>query len=96
MNTDPRLLDKLKKPTLFSNKKMALTFVPVDAELPLQRAQIEINGVKAGEMITKLKTGAVRLQIASAFGEREIVFNDGAEVLFLYEMLGEFITGLPR
>lgn len=95
-SNDARFTSKLDKPTLLANRRMALTFIPEDPAAPCTKAQIDISGVKIREMVTQLRQGAVRLQIATGFSEREIVFEDGAEVLFLYQMLDDFITGLPE
>ena len=94
---DPRLSLPLKKPAKLRDTVMALTFVPDAREAKVVQANIKIEHKVVEDMITRLRTGKVRLQIVNGFGtRREIVLEDGAEALFLYSLLERFITELPK
>lgn len=93
---DPRLSLPLRKPAKLRDSIMALTFVPDDRDAKVVQANIKIEHDVVEGMITRLRTGKVRLQIVNGFGtRREIILEDGAEAMFLYSLLERFITELP-
>jgi hypothetical protein len=60
-------------------------------------ADVSVRKSAIDAMITKLRTGKVRLQVKAGFSpEREIIFTDAAE-LFLFAGLAErFVEELPN
>lgn len=94
-NTDPRLKGSLPQPEVLRNKVVGITFVPPSADEAVFEAVVEADWTNLANMAVKLRPGKVRLQIAGFGGEREIIFENTAELMLVYQMMDRFITELP-